>query len=153
MIERWQRAKVLERPTQTWWDARIHPALGTLEFRSPDQPTDGSLAAGFVALLHALGVWAALEDGPPASRADYHTNRFFASRFGPRARLLHPYEDRVAPVTELYEELRELVAPHAEEDLLAAIDPGTCEADQLLACGDAMEACRDALSRSLASPA
>ena len=153
MVERWQRANVLERPTQTWWDARVHPALGTLELRTPDQPTDGRLAAGFVALLHALAVWAALDGGPGASsRADYHTNRFFASRFGPRARLLHPYEDRVAPVTELYEELRELVAPHAEEDLLASIDPARCEADQLLACGDAMAACRDAVVRSLASP-
>ena len=96
MMERWQRAGVLKKPTQTWWDVRVHPALGTLELRAPDQPTDPRLAGALVALLHALAVWAAENgDGRPASRADCHTNRFFASRFGPRARLIHPTEDRL----------------------------------------------------------
>jgi len=154
MVERWQRAGVLERPTQTWWDARVHPALGTLELRVTDQPTDVELAGAFVALLHALGVWAANEDRSSASsRADYHTNRFFASRFGPRARLLHPYQDRLVPVPELYGELLELVGPHADLALLEPIDPSVCEADRQLAAGDPLEACRDALRRSLASPA
>ena len=58
MMERWQRAGVLRKPTQTWWDVRMHPALGTLELRAPDQPTDPRLTGAFVALLHALGVWA-----------------------------------------------------------------------------------------------
>ena len=80
-MERWQRAGVLRKPTQTWWDVRMHPALGTLELRAPDQPTDPRRTGAFVALLHALGVWAATNgDGRPASRADAHTNRFFASR-------------------------------------------------------------------------
>ena len=153
MIERWQRAGVLERPTQTWWDARVHPALGTLELRVPDQPTEVELAGALVALLHALGVWAAQGDDGPASRADYHTNRFFASRFGPRAQLLHPYEDRVAPVPELYGELLELIGPHADLSLLGPIDPSACEADRQLAAGDPLAACRDAVRRSLASPA
>jgi carboxylate-amine ligase len=154
MVERWQRAGVLERPTQTWWDARVHPALGTLELRVPDQPTDVELAGAFVALLHALGVWAANADrGSESSRADYHTNRFFASRFGPRARLLHPYEDRLVPVPELYEELLERVAPHADLALVEPIDPSFCEADRQLAAGDPIGACRDALRRSLASRA
>jgi carboxylate-amine ligase len=153
MVERWQRAGVLERPTQTWWDARVHPALGTLELRVADQPTDAGLAVAIVALLHALGVWAAQEDGGPASRADYHTNRFFASRFGPRASLIHPYEDRLALVPELYGELLELIRPHADLALLASLDPAFCEADRQLAADDPLTACRDALRRSVPSPA
>jgi carboxylate-amine ligase len=154
MMERWQRAGVLERPTQTWWDARVHPAHGTLELRVPDQPTDVALTGAFVALLHALVVWAAHDDRDVVpTRSDYHTNRFFASRFGPRARLIHPYEDRLVPAAELYNELLALIEPHADLSLLEPIDPSTCEADVQLAGGDARAACRDALRRSLASPA
>ena len=152
MMERWQRAGVLRKPTQTWWDVRMHPALGTLELRAPDQPTDPQLAGALVALLHALGVWAANGDGRPASRADAHTNRFFASRFGPRARLIHPSEDRLVPAGELYVELRELVAPHADLELLGSLDGSSCEADLQLAAGDPHAACADAVERSLASP-
>jgi carboxylate-amine ligase len=151
-MERWQRAGVLRKPTQTWWDVRVHPALGTLELRAPDQPTDPGLAGALVALLHALGVWAAKGDGRPASRADAHSNRFFASRFGPRAQLIHPTEDRLAPASELFAELRELVAPHADLELLWPLDGVSCEADLQLATGDPHAACADAVERSLASP-
>ncbi len=150
MMERWVRAGVLARPTQTWWDARVHPALGTLELRVPDQPTDVALSGAVVALLHALAVWAAQDDrrAAPTVRADYHTNRFFAARFGPRASLIHPYDDRLVPVPELYRELVELVGRHADVALLEPIDPQACEADRQLAQGDARAACRDALTRS-----
>jgi carboxylate-amine ligase len=152
MMERWQRAGVLRKPTQTWWDVRVHPALGTLELRVPDQPTDPKLAGALVALLHALGVWAANGDGRPASRADCHTNRFFASRFGPRARLIHPDEDRLVPAAELFGELRALVSPFADLELLEPLDGVSCEADLQLAAGDSRAACADAVERSLASP-
>jgi glutamate---cysteine ligase / carboxylate-amine ligase len=152
-MERWIRAGVLKKPTQTWWDVRIHPALGTLEIRAPDQPTDVERTGAFIALLHALAVWAAGGDGRPASRADAHTNRFFASRFGPGARLIHPDEDRLVPVPELYAELRERLAPYADERLLAALDPAHSEAERQLAAGDPRAACADAVERSLASPA
>ncbi len=152
MMERWQRAGVLRKPTRTWWDVRVHPALGTLELRMPDQPTDPRLAGALVAFLHALAVWAANGDDRPASRADCHSNRFFASRFGPRARLIHPTEDRLVSASELFAELCELVSPHAEHDLLEPLDGSTCEADIQLAAGDPRAACADAIERSLASP-
>jgi carboxylate-amine ligase len=152
MMERWIRAGVLKKPTSTWWDARVHPALGTLELRAPDQPTDPAIAAAFVALLHALATWAAHQSLGPASRADYDTNRFFASRFGPRAHLLHPYEDRLVEVPDLYAELVERVGAHADTKLLAAIDPHRCEADLQLDAGDPQAACLAVVERSLASP-
>ena len=152
-MERWQRAGVLRKPTQTWWDVRVHPALGTLEIRAPDQPTDVRRTGALIALLHGMAVWAAQSDGKPASRADAHTNRFFASRFGPRAKLIHPDEDRLVEVPRLLDELLERVAPHTDDGLLAPLDGGSCEADLQLAAGDPRAACADALERSLASPA
>jgi len=153
-MERWIRAGVLKKPTQTWWDIRIHPALGTLEIRSPDQPTEVERTGALVALLHARAVWAAKGEGPrPASRADAQTNRFFASRFGPNAKLIHPEEDRLAPVPELYGELLERLGPFLDDGLLAPLDPAHSEAERQLAAGDPRAACADAVERSLASRA
>ena len=75
------------------WDIRPHPRFGTLEVRMPDQPTDVRRTGAFVALVHALAAWA-LEQ-PPAptvagDRAVFMQNRWAASRFGPRAKLIHP---------------------------------------------------------------
>jgi carboxylate-amine ligase len=148
MFERWIAAGLLEKPTQTWWDARVHPALGTLELRAPDQPTDPAIATALVALLHALAVWAAQADAAPASRADYQTNRFHAARFGPRAELLRG--DRLVPVPELYRELVELVRPDPE--LIAPLQATSCEAEWQLAAGDPASACAEIVARSLASP-
>jgi glutamate---cysteine ligase / carboxylate-amine ligase len=152
-MERWIRAGVLRKPTGTWWDLRIHPALGTLEIRAPDQPTDVERTGAFIGLLHALAAWAAQGDGRPASRADAHTNRFFASRFGPKASLIHPDEDRLVPVPELYAELVERLGPFLEGGLLAPLDPAHSEAERQLAAGDPRAACADAVERSLASRA
>jgi carboxylate-amine ligase len=147
-MERWQRAGVLKKPTQTWWDLRVHPALGTLELRAPDQPTDVRRTGALIALLHGLAVWAARSDGRPASRADAQTNRFFAARFGPRAELLHPEEDRLVETPRLLEELLDRIAPHTDEGLLGPLDGASCEADLQLAAGDPRAACVDALERS-----
>jgi carboxylate-amine ligase len=148
MFERWIGAGLLHKPTQTWWDARVHPALGTLELRMPDQPTDPAIAIALVALLHALAVWAAGADGGTASRADYQTNRFHAARFGPRAELVQG--NRLVPVPELFRALVELVSPDPE--LIAPLRPTSCEADWQLAAGDPGAACSEVVSRSVPSP-
>jgi carboxylate-amine ligase len=148
MFERWIEAGLLHKPTQTWWDVRVHPALGTLELRMPDQPTEPAIAVALVALLHALAVWAAQTDDGPASRADYQTNRFHAARFGPRARLVRG--NRLVPVPELFRELVELVSPDPE--LIEPLRPTSCEADWQLAAGDPATACTEIVGRSLASP-
>ena len=153
LMERWIRAGVLKKPTSTWWDIRVHPNHGTLEIRAPDQPTDVRRSGAFIALLHALVAWGAEGDGASASRADYHSNRFFASRFGPRAELLHPHEDRLVPVPDLYAELLDLVGPFADGDLVGALDPARCEADLQAAAEDARAACDLLVRRSVASPA
>jgi gamma-glutamyl:cysteine ligase YbdK (ATP-grasp superfamily) len=82
-----------------------------------------------------------------------HTNRFFASRFGPGAMLIHPDEDRLVAVPDLYAELRQRLAPYADERLLAPLDPARSEAQRQLEAGDPRAACADAVERSLASRA
>jgi glutamate---cysteine ligase / carboxylate-amine ligase len=149
LFERWIAAGLIEKPTQSWWDARVHPALGTLELRAPDQPTEPAIAIALVALLHALAVWGAQADGPPASRADYQTNRFNAARFGPRAELVRG--NSLVPVHELFQELVELVTPDPE--LIAPLRGTSCEAEWQLAAGDPAAACTEIVSRSLASSA
>jgi carboxylate-amine ligase len=128
------------------WDIRPHPKFGTLEVRMPDQPTDVERTGAFAALIHALARWA-LEQAPadPAAgnRAVFQQNRWAASRFGPRAGLIHPERDGDAvPAAELYAELVERIG----------VDPlgtPTCEADAQLAFDDPHEATADVVRRSL----
>ncbi len=128
------------------WDIRPHPKFGTLEVRMPDQPTDVERTGAFAALIQALARWA-LEQPPadPAAgnRAVFQQNRWAASRFGPRAGLIHPERDGDAvPATELYAELVERIG----------VDPlgtNTCEADEQLAFDDPHEATADVVRRSL----
>jgi glutamate---cysteine ligase / carboxylate-amine ligase len=139
-VERFVRLGLADGYTRFWWDIRPHPTFGTLEVRSPDQPTSVHLTAAFAALLQAL--CATVLEGPPpqpANRGDYAQNRWAALRFGPRAELIHPDGGRLVPVPELAAELLELVAPAARElgtqELLAAIDTRRCEGDRQLEVG------------------
>ena len=61
--------------TRSWWDARPHPRLGTLEIRIADQPTSVERAAALAALVQALCA------EPPAERpaGDYLTQRAAAA--------------------------------------------------------------------------
>ena len=159
-VERFVELGLADGYTRFWWDIRPHPSFGTLEVRAPDQPTAVERTAAFAALLQALCL-TALEGPPPrtANRGDYAQNRWAALRFGPRAELIHPDGSRLAPVPELAEEALELAGPAARElgssELLAWIDPSTCEGDRQLEVGRAhgLEAvAADVVERTLRSP-
>jgi carboxylate-amine ligase len=148
--------------TAIWWDVRPHPRFGTLEVRMPDQPTALERTAALAALLQALCA-AALEAGPraldPAGRAVYQENRWAASRLGPRARLVHPDEERVVEAADLASELLgrlEAVARRLGSDgELALTEPATCEADRQVEIGrkhGLRAVCADLVERSVASP-
>jgi carboxylate-amine ligase len=159
-VERLAELGAAEDYTRIWWDARPHPKLGTLEIRVPDQPTDVRLSTAFAALLQALCA-AGLDGALPVNertlgdrgRADYVQNRWSASRFGPRAELLHPDGTSYRPASELGSELLELVRPFAQplggEQALARIDPTACEADLQLQNESAEDAAADLVARSL----
>jgi carboxylate-amine ligase len=155
--ERYQRLGVAGEYTTLWWDVRPHPRFGTVEVRSPDQPTALARTGAFVALLQALA--ATMLEQPPRvgtaeSRADYVQNRWAAARFGPEADLIHPFDpERTEKGWALGEQLLGLIAPAARslgsEPLLAALDPRQCEAEVQLAAGDPQAAIADIVGRSV----
>jgi glutamate---cysteine ligase / carboxylate-amine ligase len=139
-VERFVRIGLADGYTRFWWDIRPHPHFGTLEIRSPDQPTAVELTVAFAALLQALCVTVLDGDPPaPANRGDYAQNRWAALRFGPRAELIHPDGERLVSVPELAGELLALVDPAVEElgtdELLRTLDPQSCEGDRQLEVG------------------
>lgn len=129
LVERMIQTGIASTATSFWWDIRPHPQLGTLEIRTPDQPTDVRRTASFVRVLCDLCAWAL--DQParpfdPAERGIYDQNRWAASRFGPHGKLIHPDRAEALTVAELVHELP--VDVHG-------IDPATCEADRQLEVG------------------
>jgi len=144
-IERMVASGVAGDYTSFWWDVRPHPRLGTLEIRAPDQPTSLERTGALVHVLRDLCEWA-LDEPPrafdPAERGVYDQNRWAASRFGPRAKLVHPARDVAVSVGEL---LRELPVDGRK------FDGNTCEADRQLEVGrsDGLRAvCVDLVERS-----
>jgi carboxylate-amine ligase len=146
-IERVTATGVAKDYTSFWWDIRPHPRFGTLEIRTPDQPTSLDRTAALVTLLRGLCEWAL--DAPPrpfdpGERGVYEQNRWAASRFGPHGKLIHPDRNEALSVAEL---ARDLPVP------LDGLDPSRCEADRQLEVGraDGLRAvCADLVERSIA---
>ena len=79
----------LEDYTHIWWDARLHPALGTVEIRAADAQTDLRRAAGLAALAHCLTrVEAERDQSSIPSREALAESSFQATRHGLEATLL-----------------------------------------------------------------
>jgi carboxylate-amine ligase len=145
LVDTFVRSGVASGYTALHWDIRPHPLFGTLEIRAPDQPTALDSTIHFVELVHALCRWA-LDEEPrkPLSRAIYEQNRWAASRYGPRAQLIHPLDSRAVAVPELYRELVDLIAHDP------ALDPTSCEGDRQLQFDAPEAATADLVERSLA---
>ena len=90
-------------PSFLWWDARLQPALGTVEVRVMDSQSRVRDVAPLVALIQSL---ARLElEGEPSSVVpSAHVlgeNRFLAARDGMDARLIDPEAQRLIPAREI----------------------------------------------------
>ena len=90
-------------PSFLWWDARLQPALGTVEVRVMDSQSRVRDVAPLVALIQSL---ARLElEGEPSSVVpSAHVlgeNRFLAARDGMDARLIDPEARRLIPAREI----------------------------------------------------
>ena len=79
----------LEDYTHIWWDARIHPGLGTIEVRAADTQTELWRAEAIAALIHCLAFWESqrARDGLPAREALAESS-FQATRHGLDAELI-----------------------------------------------------------------
>jgi carboxylate-amine ligase len=91
-VERLLRVRAIPDPGFLWWDARLRPALGTIEVRVMDaQAVLGSVTA-IAALVQCL-VRRCAELAPssePVTRDLLDENRFLAARDGMRAALISP---------------------------------------------------------------
>jgi carboxylate-amine ligase len=55
---RWgERSGAMLNRSQWWWEARLHPLLGTVEVRVPDTQTTVGETAAIAAVVHALVTW------------------------------------------------------------------------------------------------
>ena len=79
----------LDDPTHIWWDARIHPGLGTIEIRAADAQFDLRAAAALAALVHCLArVEAERDQSAIPSREALAESSFQATRHGLDAKLI-----------------------------------------------------------------
>ncbi len=87
--------------THIWWDARIHPGLGTIEVRAPDAQTDLRRVGALAALVHCLALVEAERDqGDIPAREALAESAFQATRHGLGAKLLDRRAEAVS-ATEL----------------------------------------------------
>jgi carboxylate-amine ligase len=87
--------------THIWWDARIHPALGTVEIRAADSQFDLHRVAALAALVHCLvSVEAERDQSRIPSREALAESSFQATRHGLEATLLDRHAEPV-PAREL----------------------------------------------------
>jgi glutamate---cysteine ligase / carboxylate-amine ligase len=105
----------LEDYTHIWWDARIHPGLGTIEIRAADSQFDLRRASALAALVHCLTRREADRDQAdiPAREALAESS-FQATRHGLAAKLLNR-QGQVMPARELGAECLETAATVAGE--------------------------------------
>jgi glutamate---cysteine ligase / carboxylate-amine ligase len=101
--------------THIWWDARIHPGLGTVEVRAADTQFDLDRAAGIAALTHCLALVEAgrRQDDIPAREALAESS-FQATRHGLQATLLDRDAEPV-PARDLANRTLELASAVADE--------------------------------------
>ena len=113
------RAEAMPDPTFLWWDARPQPALGTLEIRIMDVPSEVEHTAALVALVQCL-VRLELEQGwasealvgAPEVLAE---NRFLAARDGIDAELIEPGQGTRRPALAVAEAAVERCREHAQD--------------------------------------
>jgi carboxylate-amine ligase len=87
-IMRWGSQAGVFRDAQTWWwELRLHPSFGTIEFRVPDSQTTVRDAAAIATVVQSLAAWLgrrhdAGERLPQAATWQIEENRWSACRYG-----------------------------------------------------------------------
>jgi carboxylate-amine ligase len=117
-VDLMMRCGAFPEPTFLWWDVRLQPRFGTLEFRIMDAQATAARTRGLVALVQSI-VHLELEQGynsellvqSPELLAE---NRFLAARDGIEARLIDPVAERRVPARMLLASLLDAVRPHAQ---------------------------------------
>ncbi len=105
-------------PAVWWWELRLHPRFGTLEFRVPDAQSAVADAAAIAAVIQALVCWLGERhdagDLPPAdSTWRIEENRWSACRHGVEGEMVDLRTGRRRPTRAWLEELLDAVGPVA----------------------------------------
>jgi glutamate---cysteine ligase / carboxylate-amine ligase len=134
----WGRASgAFPDPAQWWWEARMHPVLGTLEVRVPDTQATIADTAALAAVVHVLVVTLAERYdagealGPPAPTWRIGENRWAACRHGVEGRWVDVRTGAARPMREHLHALIDELAPAA----------------QRLGCAAELESARDLIER------
>ncbi len=105
-------------PRRWWWELRLHPAFGTLEFRVPDAQSTVHDAAAVAAVIQALVVWLAERhhggerlSGPPSWKIE--ENRWLACRDGVHGNMADLQTGTLRPTSMLLAELFAALRPVA----------------------------------------
>jgi glutamate---cysteine ligase / carboxylate-amine ligase len=101
-----------------WWELRLHPGFGTLEFRVPDAQSTVAEAGAIAAVIQALVAWlGARHDGgdrllaAPAWRID--ENRWSACRYGVEGEMADLVSGEPRPTRDWLQELLSELEPFA----------------------------------------
>jgi glutamate---cysteine ligase / carboxylate-amine ligase len=123
-----------------WWDLRLHPGFGTLEFRVPDAQSSVTDAAAIVAVVQALVAWLGEQhDGgeelPVHPTWRIEENRWFACRDGVDGHMADLQTGRLESTRARLEELLTELKPYGERfDSQQAL----ARADELTQCNGAI---------------
>ena len=113
------RCDAIPEPTFLWWDARLQPALGTIEVRIMDAQTSIRDTAALAALVQCIVRREATRppggDVAPTPAEILDENRFLAARDGMRAALIDRVAGCCVPVAGLLAPLLQTCAEHANE--------------------------------------
>ena len=135
LVEAWRfgaRAGTFPEPRMWWWEMRLHPLLGTIEVRVPDQQTRVAESAAIAAVVHAL-VAELAERHDAGESLPVHPgwriaeNRWSAARHGLGGTLADLDTGEPEPTREHVRRLLETLAPAAaragcEAELAAAAE-------------------------------
>jgi carboxylate-amine ligase len=103
-------------PRRWWWELRLHPGFGTLEFRVPDAQSTIGDAAAVAAVVQALVVWLAdrHQGGEPLAVAPtwkIEENRWLACRDGAQGTMADLETGALRPTNALLAELLAVLGP------------------------------------------
>lgn len=118
---RWGAATGTFTTAQTWWwELRLHPSFGTLEFRVPDAQGTVQDAAGIVAMTQALVAWLGGrhdrgERLPVADTWQIEENRWSACRYGVEGEMVELATSVRRPTRALLSELIDELGPAAQQ--------------------------------------
>jgi carboxylate-amine ligase len=103
-------------PSTWWWELRLHPRFGTLEFRVPDSQSTVADAAALAAIVQGLTIWLGErhdsgERLPVAPSWKLEENRWSACRYGVEGSMADPDTGVSRPTRERLADLIETLAP------------------------------------------